>query len=224
MWPFRVDGGVVEDKKVVVIRVVLLKNVNCVVNLPQNILVGEVPFPVCSRTEEHSCGLCSIGGTQPAVVSRDKIRDHQRDPFTFWQGNRFLADVNPTTFSLIVLKKYALIMEPEDTVSGWQRGGWVNGIGEVLFVPDPHSWLTFSESREIDILTVTDNIRMFVSINICSFWCLPPCEIEFRHPLAGSTDGNRCEDVIACRYLRSFHKVDNGLGGHIHPDAGDISK
>ena len=53
-WRFCVDGGIIKNKHVVIIRVVLLKDIHCIFNLPQNILIGEVPFSVCPRPEEYS--------------------------------------------------------------------------------------------------------------------------------------------------------------------------
>ena len=112
------DGGIVEDKSVVVIRIVFSKDVDSVINLPQNILVGEVPFSVRPRPKEYSSRVCSIRGTQPAVVGGDEVRDHQRDTFTLWQGEGFLADMDPTALSPIILVEYALIVKPEDIGTG----------------------------------------------------------------------------------------------------------
>lgn len=67
------DGGIVEDKDMVVVRVVVLKDVDSVVDLPQNVLVGKVPFSVRSRPEEYSRRVCSVRGTQPAIVGRDEV-------------------------------------------------------------------------------------------------------------------------------------------------------
>ena len=72
-WSFRMDGGVVENENVVVVGIVFLKDIHCIVDLSQNIFIGEVPLSVCSRPEEYSSQLCSIRGVQPAIVGRNKI-------------------------------------------------------------------------------------------------------------------------------------------------------
>ena len=41
-------------------------------------------------------------------------------------------------------------------------------MGDVIFVPSSDSWLTLSESGEINVLTVVSNVRTLVIIKICA--------------------------------------------------------
>ena len=52
-------------------------------------------------------------------------------------------------------------------------------MGEIVLVPDSDGWLILTESREINILTVVDNVRTFVAIEICALRYLSPFEVEF---------------------------------------------
>lgn len=72
-WLFCVDGGIVENEDVVIVRIVLLEDIHRIIDLPQNVLVGEVPLPVCPRLEKYSSRLHSVRGTQPAIVGRDEV-------------------------------------------------------------------------------------------------------------------------------------------------------
>ena len=217
------NGGVVEDENMIIVRIMLLKDIHRVVDLPENVLVSEVPFSVRPGSEEYSSGLRSVWGTQPAIVSGDEVRDHQRGTFTLRQGDRFLTGMNPATLPPIVHKEYTLIVEPENGTTGWRGQRRVDKIGDVIFVPDSHCWLALSESRKVNVLTVVDNVGTLVAIKICALRCLSPCKIELRHPLASSVKSDRLEDVITLGHIRLPHEIDNGLGGNVCPDIGDMS-
>jgi hypothetical protein len=68
--------GIVENKDVFLVGVVLLKDFHCLRKLSKNFLVGEVPVPIFARPKDDPCRLQSVLRAKLAVVSRDKISHH----------------------------------------------------------------------------------------------------------------------------------------------------
>ena len=111
------DGGVVENENMVVVWEVPLKDVHGFFDLPQKVLIGEVPLLVCAGSEKNPSRLLSVGRTQPTVVHSDKIGDHQQNALT--QGNGFFAGMDPPKFLPIVLVENNLIVESEHSRTSW---------------------------------------------------------------------------------------------------------
>lgn len=77
--------------------------------------------------------------------------------------------MSPSTLPLIILIEYALIVEPEDSVTDWRGGRRVNEMCEIISIPDPDCWLMLCESGEIYVLTMSRALS-----------------VEFGHPFVGS--------------------------------------
>ena len=218
------DGGIIENEDMFIVRIVLLENIHCVIDLPQNVLIGEVPLPIYPRSEEYSSGFHSVRGTQPAIVSRDEVRDHQRDAFALWQRDRFLTDMNPSILPPIILIECTLIVEPEDSVTDRRRGRRVNNMGDVIPVPGSDSRFVLSKSGEINILTIVYNVGTFVAVKISAFQWLSPFEVKPRHPLACSFEGNRFTDTVTFDHLRFLDEINDSLGRNVCPDVSDVNE
>ena len=95
-------------------------------------------------------------------------------------------------------------------------------MGEVILVPDPESWLTLSERREVYILAMVYNVRTFVAIEVYALRHLLPFEIKFGHPLAGSFESDQVDDMVTGYHLQFPHKINDSLGGNMCPDVSNV--
>ena len=76
---------------------------------------------------------------------------------------------------------YGFIMIPIYAVS--IRRVTVNGIGNIFFFPHMEAGFIGKPGREEDLLSVSDNITAFVTIQVTTSWGVGPCEAKDLHPM-----------------------------------------
>lgn len=192
--PFEVYGGIIEDEDVIVVRVVPLNNIHRFGDLGQDTAVCEIAITLRTRADDNTSRLLPIRGSQPPIVCRHEVCNHQRSSFTFWLGNCGLGLGNPTMFLAIVCIEDSLIVGPEYSVALIDGDG--GRFAHVLFCPGAKSVFLHKPRGKEGVLSVFDNAFMLVPIDILARRGICPLIAKFYHPTSGGGEGDRGCGVI----------------------------
>lgn len=159
-------------------------DVHCSGGLCDDVVVCDVQISSRARVNENANGLFPIRRTSPAGQLVSSIR-----PQIARSGYWVLGDRDPPALMTVVDIEVVLVVIPEDGVT--VRRGCASGLVHVhrfvFFVlqPSTESGLLHRPFGEEYILTVVNNVRTLMAIDILSGWRTGPVVTEISHPVMG---------------------------------------